>query len=217
MEITTRYDCEIFEHLEFETGSAIGARARIGLVVLATDYTIEHEFRRIINVPGVDIYQARIRNEPTITPETLAAMGPLLTDTAALILPGAELDVVAFGCTSASMVMGEEFVDSRLPDPVALELGARVVGEVHVAPAVAGGHGTAHPARLGAGLAGGDLETGPRGGGVFGAVSFRLRGHRSGDGARIREPQQRTSRHRKNRSPNTPTRTRHPTNRAQPH
>ena len=88
MKITTRDDCEIFEHLEFETGSAIGARARIGLVVLATDYTVEHEFRRIINVPGVDIYQARIRNEPTITPETLAAIGPLLTDTAALILPG---------------------------------------------------------------------------------------------------------------------------------
>ena len=107
-------DCEIFEHLEFETGCAIGTRARIGLVVLATDYTIEHEFRRIINMPGVDIYQARIRNEPTISPETLAAMGPLLTDTAALILPGDELDVLAFGCTSASMVMGEEFIDVRL-------------------------------------------------------------------------------------------------------
>jgi maleate isomerase len=111
MKTAARDNCELVEHPEFETCSAIGARARIGLVVLATDYTIEHEFRRIINIPGVDVYQARIRNEPTITTETLAAMGPLLTDTAALILPGDELDVLAFGCTSASMVMGEAFVD----------------------------------------------------------------------------------------------------------
>jgi len=54
--------------------------------------------------PGVDYYEARIFNSPQITPETLAAMGPLLTDTVNLILPGSKLDVVAFGCTSASMV-----------------------------------------------------------------------------------------------------------------
>jgi maleate isomerase len=33
-----------------------------------------------------------------------------LTDAAALILPGMALDVVAFGCTSASMVIGEQRV-----------------------------------------------------------------------------------------------------------
>jgi len=104
--------CEMIEHLAFDTGPGIGARARIGLVVLASDYTVEHEFRRVFTAPGfgpgVDYYEARIRNSPQITPETLAAMGPLLTDTVDLILPGAELDVVAFGCTSASMVLGEE-------------------------------------------------------------------------------------------------------------
>ncbi|MFQ5566291.1 MAG: Asp/Glu racemase [Paracoccaceae bacterium] len=103
-------DCEMIEHLAFSTGPGIGARARIGLVVLASDFTMEHEFRRVITMPGVDFYEARIRNSPTITPETLAAMGPLLTDTVDLILPGAELDVVAFGCTSASMVLGEAAV-----------------------------------------------------------------------------------------------------------
>jgi maleate isomerase len=102
--------CEMIEHLAFSTGPGIGARARIGLVVLASDYTMEHEFRRVFTTPGVDFYQARIRNSPQITPETLAAMGPLLTDTVDLILPGAELDVVAFGCTSASMVLGEAAV-----------------------------------------------------------------------------------------------------------
>jgi len=102
--------CEMIEHLPFTTDAGIGARARIGLVVLASDYTVEHEFRRVFTIPGVDYYEARIRNSPQITPETLAAMGPLLSDTVDLILPGAKLDVVAFGCTSASMVLGEAAV-----------------------------------------------------------------------------------------------------------
>lgn len=107
-------DFEMIENLAFTTEKAIGARARIGLVVLATDYTVEHEFRRIITIPGVDFYEARIRNSPSITPKSLAAMEPLITDTAELILPGDELDVLAFGCTSASMVLGEDLVNERL-------------------------------------------------------------------------------------------------------
>jgi len=104
--------CEMIEHLPFSLDAGIGSRARIGLVGLDSDYTMETEFRRVFNQPelgpGVDYYEARIFNSPQITPETLAAMGPLLTQTTDLILPGSKLDVVAFGCTSASMVLGEE-------------------------------------------------------------------------------------------------------------
>jgi len=107
-------DCKMLEPLAFRTEQVIGSRARIGLVVLATDYTIEHEFRRIITLPGVDFYVARIRNTPTITPQSLAAMKPLITATAELILPGDTVDVLAYGCTSASMVLGEEVVAERL-------------------------------------------------------------------------------------------------------
>ena len=46
----------LIENLPFETEKMIGKRARIGLVVLATDYTIEHEFRKLITLPGVDFY-----------------------------------------------------------------------------------------------------------------------------------------------------------------
>jgi len=106
--------CEMIEHLPFTTDAGIGARARIGLVVLASDYTMEHEFRRVFTLPGVDYYESRIFNSPQITPETLAAMGPLLTQTVDLILPGSKLDVVAFGCTSASMVLGETTVAERI-------------------------------------------------------------------------------------------------------
>ena len=107
-------DYDLIENLPFTTSKTIGARARIGMVVLASDYTVEHEFRAIITQPGVDVYHARINNSPSITPETLRAMEPLITETAARILPGDTVDVLAFGCTSASMVLGADLVSDRL-------------------------------------------------------------------------------------------------------
>ena len=38
---------QLIEGLAFETDRGIASKARIGLIVLATDYTIEHEWRRM--------------------------------------------------------------------------------------------------------------------------------------------------------------------------
>ena len=114
MNDTAPDDFTLIEHLPFTTAKVIGARARIGLVVLASDYTIEHEFRAMVAMPGVDMFMARIANDPRVTPETLAAMEPLLTDTASRILPGDKVDVLAYGCTSASVVLGADRVANRL-------------------------------------------------------------------------------------------------------
>ncbi len=94
--------------LPFDLDPGIAARARIGVIVLGSDHTVEHEFRRIIDLPGVAFYEARIRNNPRITPETLRDLEGRIAETAALILPGVPLDVVCYGCTSATMVIGEE-------------------------------------------------------------------------------------------------------------
>lgn len=102
-------------HLPHELDAGLGARARIGLVVLATDHTIEHEWRLILGgIEGVALYQSRIWNDATITPDTLRAMEGRLADCAAVIMPGSPLSVVAFGCTSASMVIGEPGVFARI-------------------------------------------------------------------------------------------------------
>jgi maleate isomerase len=99
----------------FALDEGVGRRARLGLIVLATDQTIEHEWRRILaDVDGVALYQSRIRNDAAITPETLAAMEPRIAEAADVIMPGLPLDVVAFGCTSAAMVIGEERVAERI-------------------------------------------------------------------------------------------------------
>ncbi len=101
---------QTLEHLEFTTDAGIGSLARVGLVVLATDLTIEYEFRQIFSEPDIGLFAARIFNDAVVSPETLSAMGPRITQTVNLILPDEPLDVVAYGCTSASMVMGEEKV-----------------------------------------------------------------------------------------------------------
>lgn len=92
----------------------IAHRARIGLIVLASDHTIEHEWRRMLDIEGIAVYHSRIANSPTITPETLRAMEAGLTAAADAILPGVPLDVVAYGCTSGAMVIGEERVGERI-------------------------------------------------------------------------------------------------------
>lgn len=101
-------------NLPFEMDGGAAARAAIGLIVLASDQSMEPEFSDILRLDGVAVFHSRIRNDNQITPETLAAMEGRLKDTADLLVPGAPLDVIGFGCTSASMVIGEETVAERI-------------------------------------------------------------------------------------------------------
>jgi len=94
--------------------SGLAARAAIGLVVLATDQTMEHEFRQLVRIPGVAFYESRVFNDNEITPETLRAIGPRIAPSLDLILPSLKLDVVGFGCTSATMTLGEEEVFAQI-------------------------------------------------------------------------------------------------------
>lgn len=98
----------------FTLDRGVSHRAAIGLVVLATDHTIEHEWRNLLRIDGVGFYECRLANSPDISPENLAAMEKDIASSVALIRPGERLDVVAFGCTSGAMVIGEENVFKRI-------------------------------------------------------------------------------------------------------
>lgn len=105
----------LLEHLPFETDAGISSRARLGLIALSSDYTVEYEFQQVLrHFPGVALYVSRIPNSPNVTPETLAAMEAHLTATAGTLLPGDTLDTIAYGCTSASMLIGPEAVARRV-------------------------------------------------------------------------------------------------------
>lgn len=103
------------KHMAFALDDGLGPRARIGLIVLATDNTMEHEWRRILGtLPGVAFYESRLYNSPDITPETLAEMEKDIEGATRLILPNGRMDVVAFGCTSGTIVIGEETVFRKI-------------------------------------------------------------------------------------------------------
>jgi maleate isomerase len=100
--------------LPFSLDPGIASRAAIGLIVLATDHTIEYEWRRMLALDGVAFYESRIMNSSTITPETLKEMEQGLTQATAVIRPGQPMDVIAYGCTSGTMVIGEDKVFERI-------------------------------------------------------------------------------------------------------
>ncbi|WP_415804294.1 Asp/Glu racemase [Bordetella muralis] len=90
------------------------SRAALGLIVLSIDQTMEYEWRRIIDLPGVAFFESRIPCPPDITPALLMEMHKDIATGTALLLPGIDLQVVAFGCTSGSIVIGEEEIFSQI-------------------------------------------------------------------------------------------------------
>lgn len=96
--------------LPFTTDAGIGHRAKLGLIVLETDQTIEREIGTLLGLEGIALYHSRIPSDPEVTPETLARMEANLPAAAGL-LPGAQgLDVVGYGCTSGTTIIGEDKV-----------------------------------------------------------------------------------------------------------
>jgi maleate isomerase len=100
--------------LPSDLDGGVASRAAIGLIVLATDQTMEHEFRALVRLPGVAFYESRVFNDNDINPDTLRAIGPRIAPSVSLILPSIPLDVVAFGCTSATMTLGEDAVFAEI-------------------------------------------------------------------------------------------------------
>jgi maleate isomerase len=95
----------------FDGGPA--SAGAIGLIALATDQVCELDVRSIIQGRR-PLYISRIAFPPEVTVETLGAMREDMTRAAALLLPGGRLDVIAYGCTTGTMVIGEDEVFARL-------------------------------------------------------------------------------------------------------
>lgn len=101
----------LIENLPCEADPGFDLRPSIGLIVLSSDQTIEDEFRFIVEkFPAVRLQHSRIANLDSITRHSLADMQNRITDCAALLAPNSDLDVIAYGCTSASMTIGEKTV-----------------------------------------------------------------------------------------------------------
>ncbi|MBT4890043.1 MAG: arylmalonate decarboxylase [Rhodospirillales bacterium] len=100
-------------HPEIQFDEGRHWRAKIGYVLLATEQTISDDVYTL-KPTGVGVHFARAPIPDSITNETLLAQADHLAPAAATILPDGSLDVVCYGCTSGSLVIGEDRVFSEL-------------------------------------------------------------------------------------------------------
>lgn len=90
----------------YQLHDAYAAYARLGLVVLQVDETIEHEFARLLPPSVASLNVTRVPSAPDVTPETLAQMAAQLPAAAALLPNSFRHDAVAYACTSGTTVIG---------------------------------------------------------------------------------------------------------------
>lgn len=102
--IETHYPC---------TWRVLPSRVRLGLVQLATDHTLENDWHLLAG-NRVELYSTRLPFSSRMEPDQLRAMGDDIATAATLLAPGMPLDVLAYGCTSGSLLIGDERVASEL-------------------------------------------------------------------------------------------------------
>jgi maleate isomerase len=86
-----------------------GWRTRLGLLVPSSNSTNEPEFQRVLP-SGVSLHTARLPLED-VTGDDLAAMAET-AERATERLAHADVDVVAYGCTTGSLIKGHDYADS---------------------------------------------------------------------------------------------------------
>lgn len=128
--------------LAFDTDGGIGTRATLGVIVLETDETLEPEFAKMMAIEGTALYHSRIPMVSEVTARTLARMESDLPAAAGLLPPSLGFDVIGYGCTSASTVIGSArvaagiqavFPDAQVTDPLAAIIAAgRALGAVRL-------------------------------------------------------------------------------------
>lgn len=88
-------------------------RVHIGLVQLSTDHSLEMDWAKLYGSQAA-AFSSRVYYSSVMTPEALDAIAQGISDASNLIADGLPMDVMAFGCTSASIIIGEERVGELL-------------------------------------------------------------------------------------------------------
>lgn len=96
--------------LPYTLAPQIGTKARLGLIVLQSDETMEAELRQVLPDADVGAFVSRIPSGSEVSNDSLAAMEAELPRAAGLLPKSVHFDVVGYGCTSASSVIGTQRV-----------------------------------------------------------------------------------------------------------
>lgn len=100
--------------LNYQLRPGLADRLAIGLLALSTVATVEAEWRNLLALDGVEFYVGCVPCDPKINPATLMATEYRLSEAARALIPGCTLDVLAYGCTAASLLIGESRVVETL-------------------------------------------------------------------------------------------------------
>ncbi|BCG17105.1 maleate cis-trans isomerase family protein [Vibrio alginolyticus] len=88
-------------------------RVHIGLVQLSTDHSLEMDWAKLLGTQA-GVFSSRVYYSSEMTPEALDQIATGISEASDLIATGLPMDVMAFGCTSASIIIGEEKVGQLL-------------------------------------------------------------------------------------------------------
>ena len=92
--------------------SPYGWRARIGLILPSLNVTMESEMARLMPA-GISVHTARVMTRGRMTPDSYREMA-CDVERAAELLETADVDIVAYACTSGSIVEDEEPILERI-------------------------------------------------------------------------------------------------------
>lgn len=84
-------------------------RARLGFILMSTDLASESDFFAMAP-EGVAVHITRLKTDDYTTNETLSRHIEHMAEAAARIQPDVRPEVISYGCTSGSIVIGEERV-----------------------------------------------------------------------------------------------------------
>jgi len=87
---------------------------RIGLITLASDFTIEKDFIDVIRDKDIDLFVNRIECYNPLTSENLIKMSQKVTEVTKDILPDQKIDCVVYGCTSGTIAVGYNSIEKKI-------------------------------------------------------------------------------------------------------
>lgn len=97
------------QHLPFELKADEAGSPAVGLVVLQSDETMEHELRHRL-AGSVRLFHTRIPNEIEISQDSLLKMKAALPAATSLLPLTTDFKVIVYGCTSGTTMIGERAV-----------------------------------------------------------------------------------------------------------
>ncbi len=109
----TEKEFEVSEIALAHTRSPKPDKVHIGLVQLSTDHTLEMDWSKLVGNSAA-VFSNRVYYSSILTSEALRDIAKNITAAAKLIAVGLNMDVMAFGCTSASMIIGDKKIEELL-------------------------------------------------------------------------------------------------------